>query len=80
MDNFYWNNRLTYWGSYFQLLRELVLRKFFDPDYNNDIEGIESFAEEKVGLAKIEGFLRWFENHCASEMDETTELIAITPD
>lgn len=39
-DYFYWTNKFDYWESYLKLIRCLILRSFFDPDYNIDIEAI----------------------------------------
>ena len=58
-DYYYWSNKFDYWESYLQLMRNLIHRSFFDPDYNSDIEAIQDFKEQKESIAGLEVFKEW---------------------
>ena len=42
-----WRNEIGYWLSFIKFFKTLLLRNFFDDEYNMDIQGINEFRERK---------------------------------
>jgi hypothetical protein len=78
VDHFYWQNKFDLWSSFFLLLKTLILRSFFDPEYNSDIELISEFEENKVGVKDHGSFMVWIDSFISGK-NKKAEMSSLIP-